>query len=271
MKKRLAAVCMICLCSFLFWGCQKPESEQNAENLPELIIGLDGSYEPYTYMNENGELAGSDIELAKEACKRMGVKPVFRAIKWDDKDQELESGEIDCIWSCYTMTGREEQYLWAGPYMYSRHVVVVRDDSDIQTLDDLTGRNVAVMSSTKPEGIFLKHEEPHIPIVDNVYCLENMELAFAALQKNYVDATAGHETAVRQYIDMTPGEYRILDESLMSAAIGVAFYKQGDTDMVELLNSTILEMQNDGTIGNILGNYGIESKNADGGGAFEKQ
>ena len=258
MKKCVAAVCMACLCSFLFWGCQQPENEQNAENLPELVIGLDGSYEPYTYMNENGEMAGSDIELAEEACKRMGIKPVFRAIKWDDKDQALESGEIDCIWSCYTMTGREGQYLWAGPYMYSRHVVVVRDDSEIQTLHDLTGRDVAVMSSTKPEGIFLKHEEPNIPIVENVYCLENMELAFAALQKNYVDATAGHETAVRQYIDMTSEEYRILDESLMSVAVGVAFYKQGDTDMAELLNRTILEMQNDGTVDSILGNYGID-------------
>lgn len=267
MKKRVAAVCMVCLCSFLLWGCQKPKNEQNAENLPELMIGLDGSYEPYTYVNENGEMAGSDIELAEEACKRMGMKPVFRAIKWDDKDQELESGAIDCIWSCYTMTGREEQYLWAGPYMHSRHVVVVRDDSEIQTLDDLTGRNVAVMSSTKPEGIFLEQEEPNIPIVDHVYCLENMELAFAALQKNYVDATAGHETAVRQYMNMTPGKYRILDESLMSAAVGVAFDKQGDAEVVELLNNTILEMQKDGTISKILENYGIDS-NADGGGAF---
>lgn len=268
MKKRVAAAGVICLCSCLLWGCQNPEDEQSTENLPELIIGLDGSYEPYTYMNENGEMAGSDIELAEEACRRMGMKPVFRAIKWDDKDEELESGAIDCIWSCYTMTGREDKYLWAGPYMYSRQVAVVRDDSEIQTLDDLTGRNVAVMSSTKPEGIFLEHEEPHIPIVDNVYCLENMELAFAALQKNYVDATAGHEIAVRQYMDMTPGQYRILDESLMSAAVGVAFYKQGDADMAELLNNTILEMQNDGTIGGILENYGIDSKDTDGGGAF---
>lgn len=268
MKKRIAAVCMVCLCSFLFWGCQKQENGQKEENLPELIIGLDGSYEPYTYMDENGELAGIDIELAKEACERMGRKPVFRAIKWDDKEQNLESGEIDCIWSCYTMTGREEQYLWAGPYMYSRQVAVVRDDSEIQTLDDLTGKNVAVMSSTKPEVIFLEHEEPNIPIVDNVYCLENMELAFAALQKNYVDATAGHEIAVQQYMDLTPGQYRILDESLMSAEVGVAFYKQGDADMVELLNSILSEMKSDGTIGGILENYGIDSKNADGGGTF---
>ena len=270
MKRLIAAVCVFFSCSCLFWGCQKPEREHNAEDLPELVIGLDGSYEPYTYVNENGEMAGSDIELAEEACKRMGMKPVFRAIKWDDKEKKLESGEIDCIWSCYTMTGREEQYLWAGPYMHSRQVAVVRDDSEIQTLDDLTGKNVAVMSSTKPEGIFLKHEEPHIPIVENVYCLENLELAFAALQKNYVDATAGHEIAVRQYIGMTPGRYRILDKCLMSAAVGVAFYKHGDADMAKLLNSTLQEMQNDGTIGDILEDYGIDTKNADGGGTFEE-
>ena len=53
------------------------------------------------------------------------------------------------------MDGREEEYQWAGPYLYSRQVVAVRSDSDIYTLQDLAGKVVAVQSTTKPEELFL--------------------------------------------------------------------------------------------------------------------
>ena len=267
MKKYIAAVCIACLGSFFLWGCQKQNTDRQSDNMPELIIGLDGNYEPYTYVDEDGELAGLDIELATEACRRMGMKPVFQAVKWDDKDTDLENGSIDCIWSCYTMTGREDMYLWAGPYMNSRQVVVVRDDSEVWKLEDLTGKKVAVMSSTKPEGIFLEHGEG-IPAVDEMYCMEDMELAFAALQENFVEATAGHETVIRQYMDMAPGQYRILEESLMTVKVGVAFYKQGAADTVKRLNDALQAMRDNGTIYGILEQYGIYSEKTDGGGAF---
>ena len=87
----------------LLGGCAKNNEDKSykEDNLPELNIGIDGVYEPYTYTDENGDLTGIDIELAKEACERIGRKAVFIPIKWDNKDEYLKNGEVDCIWSCF--------------------------------------------------------------------------------------------------------------------------------------------------------------------------
>ncbi len=248
-------------------GCSSQKSVVNgtSEKLPQLKIGIDSNYEPFSYIDESGNYAGLDIELAKEACSRMNREPVFYSIKWDYKDSYLEDGSIDCVWSCFSMNGREDDYTWVGPYMYSRQVVAVRSDSSIKTFSDLAGKVVAVMSSTKPESIFLENKDSRLPSVKNVYSMENMNLVFSALQLGYADAAAGHETVVRQYIDTTPGEYRLLDESLLSASIGIAFGKDRNNDISNELSRVLTEMENDGTLGNILEEYGVSAKSADGG------
>lgn len=86
-----------------------------------------------------------------------GVK--FVTIDWEKKKELVENGTIDCIWGSFSMDGREEEYQWAGPYLYSRQVVAVRSDSDIRTLQDLTGKVVVVQSTTKPEELFLNAEQ----------------------------------------------------------------------------------------------------------------
>ena len=83
-------------------------------------------FDPYSYLDRNGQFAGIDVELATEAFSRLGYTPEFRTISWPDKDNLLSDGTIDCIWSCFSMNGRETKYQWAGPYMYSRQVVAVR-------------------------------------------------------------------------------------------------------------------------------------------------
>ena len=87
-----------------------------------------------------GDMTGIDVELAREAFSRMGYAPEFVFINWEDKKNLLAKGSIDCIWSSFTMTDREDEYHWAGPYMRSHQVVAVNEDSDIQTLEDLEGK-----------------------------------------------------------------------------------------------------------------------------------
>lgn len=55
----------------------------------------------------------------------MGYQAVFTTIDWEQKKTLLDSGEIDCIWGCFSMDGREQDYQWAGPYMVSRQVIAV--------------------------------------------------------------------------------------------------------------------------------------------------
>ena len=89
------------------------------------MIGGD-NYPPFNYTDENGNLAGIDVEFAREAFHRMGYKPVFVNIDWENKKNLVEQGKIDCIWACFSVTGRENDYHWAGPYMLSRQVIAVK-------------------------------------------------------------------------------------------------------------------------------------------------
>ncbi|MFQ9446114.1 MAG: transporter substrate-binding domain-containing protein [Christensenellales bacterium] len=122
-----------------------------------IIIGCD-MYAPYTYKNGTGEFVGVDVDFATEAFGRLGYAVQFREIVWENKQSYLDSGEIDCLWSCFTMSGREDEYTWAGPYLCSRQVAMVRADSDYTELSQLAGKRAAVRASTTAEKALLRRE-----------------------------------------------------------------------------------------------------------------
>ena len=86
-------------------GCAEIHAQKMSE--PELVIG--GSvYAPYFYRDINGEYAGIDVEVAKEVCRRIGYKSVIKEIEVSDRIESLRNGEVDCLWTCLTRTGREK-------------------------------------------------------------------------------------------------------------------------------------------------------------------
>lgn len=245
----LSAVVLFCGC-----GMASQSADNGSEGLPIITVGCD-IYPPYTYTGSDGQPTGVDIEMAREAFQRMGYQPEFIYIDWEMKDTLLEEGTVDCVWSSFSMNGRENRYRWAGPYMLSRQVVAVRMDSDIYTLQDLKDKSVAVQVTTKPEEIFLGHADERIPEIRNVLSLQNRELIYPSLSKGYVDAVAAHETSIRQYMKDYNVEYRILDDPLLTVGLGVAFYKEDDRGIAEELNRTLTEMRLDGTEKQILSEF----------------
>lgn len=248
LKKFFAAAALLSIAAALMSGCSAQE-----EQLPELVIGCD-NYRPYCYIDEDGELAGLNVEIAQEVCKRMGYKPVFEQIEWSQRDALLESGGIDCLWSCIAIDGQEEHYTWI-PYMTTRQVVVVMKDSPIQHLSELEGKSVAVRVSSRAEEIFLDQSEPGVPAVENVYCMTDLGDAVTALRNDYVDACAGYAAALREQLDIVGVDYRVLDEDLVHASLGVAFSKDRDFQVVGEMSQALSEMRSDGTLKEIIGKY----------------
>lgn len=249
----LAAVCAL---AALLGGCrQSPAAEsQSGGDLPVIRVGCD-TYPPYNYTGTDGRPAGIDIDLATEAFRRMGYQPKFVSIDWESKRTLVERGDIDCIWSSFSMDGREDDYCWAGPYMASRQVVAVMRDSSIYTLADLAGKTVAVQATTKPEEIFLAGTAPRIPQLQAVFSMQNRELIYPAMSKGYVDAVAAHETSVLQYMADYGVDYRILEEPLMVVGLGVAFARDDERGLAESLSDTLDGMRADGTTREILARY----------------
>ena len=223
-------------------------------DLPQILIGSD-TYPPYIYLNNDGTPAGIDVEIATEAFRRMGYAARFEVIDWEQKTALVESGAIDCIWGCFSMQGRETLYRWAGPYMVSRQVVAVNADSSIQSLSDLAGKTVMVQSTAKPEGIFLSGSDPRIPQTVEVFSIEDRSVQYAMLACGYVDAIAAHETAILQYMKDNNAVFRILEEPLLVAGLGVAFAQNDSRGLDHQLNDTFAQMREDGTLERIVGKY----------------
>ena len=250
------AILLVLLCSFLS-GCGLQSKNKSGVKVPDnrtIVVGVD-DYPPFNFPDENGKPSGIDIELAREAFKRMGYNVRFVRIDWDHKDTLLASGDIDCVWSCFSMKGREQRYKWAGPYLVSSQVVAVRQESDIKTLADLKGKVIAVQSSTKPEEIFLQGKDKRLPEIEQLYSVESRDMIYAMLGKGYVDAVAAHASAINQYNKDFSINYRILPEPLMITGIGAAFYRNDNRGIAEELDKTLQAMRKDGTTETIVERY----------------
>ena len=242
------------LLSVALTGCQGGVTTQKAETLAGVTVGSD-TYPPFVYMDENGDPTGIDVEIGREAFRRMGYQAVFTTIDWEQKKTLLEEGKIDCVWGCFSMEGRLEDYRWAGPYLLSRQVVAVNARSSFYTLGDLAGKTVAVQSTGKPEELFLRGDDPRIPVFGDIMSLEDRGVQYAALDCGYVDAVAAHEAAILQYVEDFDADFRILEEPLLTTGIGVAFCKEGDGTLARQLEEVLAAMRQDGTMEKLVGRY----------------
>lgn len=253
----------------LLCGCHTGKSAATGKGLEKIIVGID-KFEPYTYLDIDGNYTGVDIDIADTVFHKLGYEPEFKVIAWNEKNTYLADGTIDCIWSCYSMNGRENDYQWAGPYLYSRQVIAVRSESDIETFDDLKGKTVGVQATTRAASLFLHTTESDLPEVRQVNCFATTEDMFAAIRKGYVDAISGHEALINELIKNGKNKYRLLDESPHVSKAGVAFEKGTHTELIQKMDELIEEMSKDGTIGRIAEKYGLDADKVVVGGSDEK-
>ena len=253
-KRVIAGILLAGILAVTLAGCKNTDNTKEETEKPVITLGSD-NYPPYNYLNEDGVPTGIDVELATEAFKRMGYQVEVVQINWEKKKELVESGEIDCIMGCFSMEGRLDDYRWAGPYIASRQVVAVNENSEIYKLSDLEGKNLAVQSTTKPESIFLNRTDERIPKLGNLISLGHRELIYTFLGKGYVDAVAAHEESIVQYRKDYDASFRILEEPLMITGIGVAFAKEDDRGICEQMGQTLEEMRLDGTSLKIIEKY----------------
>ena len=169
------------------------------------------------------------------------------------------------------MNNRENDYQWAGPYLYSRQVIAVSSDSSIQTFEDLSDKSVGVQITTRAANLFLHTINSSLPEVKEVDSFATTEDMFAALRKGYVDAVAGHEALLNEFITNGKGKYRLLEESPHISKVGVAFEKGTHVDLTKKMNDVIAEMSKDGTIGSIAEKYGLDAEKVVAGGDSDEK
>ncbi|MBE6830974.1 MAG: transporter substrate-binding domain-containing protein, partial [Ruminococcaceae bacterium] len=126
------------------------ESWTKVEKAGKLVLGLDDAFPPMGYVDtKTGELVGFDIDLAKEACKRLNIELKTQPIDWDSKTAELNNGNIDCLWNGFSKTDeREKEFSLSIPYMKNEQIILVKTDSNYQGLESLAGKTISVQSDS---------------------------------------------------------------------------------------------------------------------------
>ena len=229
-------------------------SQAKDDDLKTLNVGSD-LYPPFVYTDEYGDIVGLDVEILTEALARIGYKPKYQLIDWEKKKELLASGELDCVMGSFSMTGRENEYRWAGPYLASRQVVAVDPQSDIYTLADLEDKIVAVQSTTKPEGILLNRTNESVPQIKELYCFSDRSCLNPALVEGLVDAIAAHESLLLTYEKDYGVTYRILDEPLLEVGLGTTFDINDMRGIDVKLTHAYQEMLADGTMERLVSKY----------------
>ena len=211
-----------------------------------LILGLDDSFPPMGFRNEDNEIVGFDIDVAKEVCKRLGVELKIQPISWDAKEQELNSYNIDCIWNGMSITEEREKIMsLSNAYLKNNMTFVVKDESKIVSLDDLKGKTIGVQAGSSAEEL-LEESEIYNNFKDVITYSENIT-AFMDLEINQIDAVFLDDIVANYYIATNNKNYNVLDEGLEAEEYAIGFRKQ-DTVLRDKINDILLEMKKDGSL-----------------------
>ncbi|MBR0287556.1 MAG: transporter substrate-binding domain-containing protein, partial [Selenomonadaceae bacterium] len=187
MKKIFSLLIII----FLMTGCggEKNSNDAKSPKYSRIItVGFD-EFAPMGF-TENGEVVGFDIDLAKEAAKRMGVTFEFKPIDWGNKESELDSGNVDMIWNGLSMLeDRKEHMTFSKPYMDNRQIILVAKDNsqEIHSVGDLTGKIVAAQAGSSAE-TYIDEDEYLRNSFAKFKTYRNINEGFEALNKGEIDA-----------------------------------------------------------------------------------
>ncbi|MBC3888218.1 transporter substrate-binding domain-containing protein [Acetobacterium paludosum] len=255
MKKRRLLVLMltVILVAGLFAGCSssaKTDSNTTAKNDDKtFVVGLDDSFPPMGFRDDKNEIVGFDVDLAKEAGKRMGMEVVLQPINWDTKELELDSGNIDVIWNGLTITDERKQAMnFTKPYLKNDQVIVVKSDSSIKTKADLAGKNIGLQKGSSAYDAYMADPISKETAAMNEY--DDNVSALSDLGIGRIDAVIVDSIVARYYIKSENVAYTILNESLSPELYGVAV-KKGNTELLTKLQDAIDAMIADGTAATI--------------------
>lgn len=260
MKKRLMSIALVLgLCVSMAAGCGSKSGDSSDSGSKEekkeqttyekimdkgvLTVGTEGTYQPFTYHDEDDNLTGYDVEVAKAIGEKMGVKVEFSEITWEGLLASLDNGTVDLVLNQVGVTDeRKEKYDFSDPYLYSYiALITTTDNNDITSWDTAEGKKTSLNVSSNYAQIA---EEYNMDITASDTFSKDIELLLAGR----TDCVINNTIAFNDYLIQKPDtNIKIVDVKEDADTVAVPIPK-GNEDLVKAVNKAIQELKEDGTL-----------------------
>lgn len=262
--KKITALVLALLMVLTLVACGKQEPMDTTVNNGEadaftFIMGIDPEYPPFSYLGDDGEYTGFDVEICKAACDLLGWNFEVFGVNWDEKLVQLDALECDCVWSGMTILDsmKEAGYTLSSPYFYNSQVIMIKEGSDIKSSADLAGKVVAVQLGTSGEAMLAEdgdQAELAASFAELVTC-DSFLKCFTELGGGACDAVIVDKPVADSYAAENAG-FVVLDEELGAEQYGIAF--RGDQDgqgLCNFIEDAVKQLVDNGTYAEIAAKY----------------
>lgn len=254
MKKTLALLLAILSCLCCFAACGGDDGAAGWDYIQsngKIIVGLDDTFAPMGFRDENNNLVGFDIDLAKAVAEELGVQVEFKPIDWNAKEMELSSKKIDCIWNGMSATPeRQESMSLTNKYLNNRIVIMtLKEDVKIASAADLANYNVGTQADSAALEVMLAN--------DAADSYKSKIKEYPTYDEAILDMEAGRIDCI--VVDEVLGEYknskRETKLSLCEYNFGDDFYAIGcrkeDSGVASKINEAIAKLIENGKAADI--------------------
>ncbi len=165
-------------------------------------MGIDPEYPPFSYIGDDGEYTGFDVEVCKAACDILGWDFAVFGVNWDQKLVQLDAKECDCVWSGMTILDsmKENGYVISAPYYYNTQVLVVKEDGSIASSKDLKDKVVAVQLGTSGETLLNEDLSDLKDTFKELVTCDSFLKCFTELEGGAVDAVFVDYPVAKSYV-----------------------------------------------------------------------
>lgn len=249
--KKLIAILLAAIMVLSFAACGRKDSSKKT-----FTMGIDPEYPPFSYIGDDGEYTGFDVEVCKAVCDSLGWDFEVFGVNWDQKLVQLDAKECDCVWSGMTILDsmKDAGYVISKPYFHNAQVLVVGAESDIKSSTDLAGKVVAVELGTSGEELLNGDLSELKDTFKELVTCDSFLKCFTELEGGAVDAVFVDFPVAKSYVADKGDKLVILDEELGAEEYGIAFRK-GEEETCKAVDDAIQKLVEDGTYEKIAKKY----------------
>jgi polar amino acid transport system substrate-binding protein len=214
-----------------------------------MVVGLDDTFRPMGFRDENNDLVGFDIDMGKEFEKRLGIKVEWMPTEWDGITGALNSKKFDAVINGMSITeDRKKAIGFSIPYVNaSIGMAVTKDNEEIKTAADLKGKVIATQAGSSGYEACKQLVEDGILAEENIKLYAQYPEAFQDLEIGRVEAVVVDVTTAEDFVSKKADAYKIVEEPIVADLYAIGL-RQEDTDLKEVLDKTLKEMMEDGTL-----------------------